>query len=477
MGEFNKNTSYFFIISACDYYISLYIIQTARRGYTLNFGNKNTPVPKIDISFAKLLMGILVGLAAGLVSVFYRASLDYAEKGTRLAISYVSNHPFRIVMWFIFLIIISILVSKLISYEPLISGSGIPQVSGEVQGKLNQNWFGILICKITGGILCILGGLSLGREGPSVQLGAMAGKGISKWLKQDIGDERLLLTCGAGAGLAAAFNAPLAGILFAFEEVHKKFSSAVLFTAISASFTADIISKQVFGTSPIFHFGTKNPLPFENYWIVIILGIILGILGGIYNITTLKTQDLYGRLRNIRPCFKMVIPFVIAGILGFTMPQVLGGGHTMIKMLEQGSLTLYSILILLLCKFFFSMISFGSGAPGGIFFPLLVLGSYIGGAFGLFCVSFFGLDTALISNLILLSMAGYFTAIVRAPFTGIFLICEMTGFYYDMLPLMIVSLTAYTVAAMLKCVPIYDSLLERILKKHGISEKQIANAK
>ena len=123
----------------------------------------------------------------------------------------------------------------------------------------------------------------------------------------------------------------------------------------------------------------------------------------------------------------------------------------------------------LLAKFLFSIISFGSGAPGGIFFPLLILGAYIGGAFGMTTVSWLGLDPSLVNNFIILAMAGFFTAIVRAPITGIVLITEMTGTLNHLLSLTVVSVVAYITADLLKSAPIYDSLLERILKKQKIS--------
>ena len=156
-------------------------------------------------------------------------------------LSYMKGNPFRCVVWFLILAALAWIVGKLVKWEPMISGSGIPQVEGEIAGRLSQNWKRVLPAKFAGGFLCMLGGLSLGREGPSIQLGAMAGQGISRALGRGKREEKFLMTCGASAGLSAAFHAPLAGMMFAVEEIHKTFSIPILLPVMTASVTADYI--------------------------------------------------------------------------------------------------------------------------------------------------------------------------------------------------------------------------------------------
>ncbi len=156
------------------------------------------------------------------------------------------------------------------------------------------------------------------------------------------------------------------------------------------------------------------------------------------------------------------------------MPELLGSGHTLLENLTAGDIMLQTILFILIGRFLFSAISFGSGAPGGIFFPLLVLGGFIGGAFAAVGVKYFGLDAVYMNNFVVLAMAGYFSAIVRAPITGIILIFEMTGSLSQMLSLAVVSITAYIIATLLKSKPIYESLLERLLKKQGYQAEENA---
>lgn len=412
--------------------------------------------------------GILVGIVGGLVVLLYRILLEYAGIWLNAVLKFAKGSPIRTAGWFAVLLLLAVIAGKLVTWEPLISGSGIPQLEGEMTGQLDPVWWKVLPAKFIGGFLCLFGGMSLGREGPSIQLGAMAGKGVSSLLNRGKTEERFLLTCGASAGLSAAFHAPLAGVMFSLEEVHKNFSVSVLLSVMAASLSADYLSSTVFGMKSVFQFDIIHTLPQSYYWMILLLGVILGILGAFYNWFTLKVQSMYNNAKHLNPTTKLMIPFLLAGVLGFVMPDYLGSGHNLINQLTSGELLLHMILITLACKFVFSAVCFGSGAPGGIFFPLLVLGAFIGGAFATFGVDYLGLDATYINNFVLLAMAGYFTAIVRAPLTGIILIFEMTGSVQQLLSLSVVSIAAYIVATLLKSKPIYESLLERLLEKRGI---------
>lgn len=407
--------------------------------------------------------GLLVGAVSGLVVMLYRIALTYAGEWLNEILAFVSGHPLRIMGWFVVLMLLALIVGRLVKWEPMISGSGIPQVEGEVLGKLKQDWKRVLPAKFIGGFLCLLGGLSLGREGPSIQLGAMGGQGISRLLDRGRTEERYLMTCGASAGLAAAFHAPLAGMMFALEEIHKGFSVSLLVSVMTASVTADYICSHIMGIDPVFQFDLENVLPQDHYWLLLILGVILGVAGAIYNKVMTKAQDLYKKPKFLNETTRLMIAFFAAGVFGLLMSSVLGSGGNLIVSLTDGEMTLRLILLTFVVKLLFSAVSFGSGAPGGIFFPLLILGALIGGAYAQTFVEFFGMDPVYINNFVLLSMAGFFTAIVRAPITGIILLFEMSGSVSQMLSLAIVSVAAYITATLVKSEPIYESLLNRLL--------------
>lgn len=412
--------------------------------------------------------GLCVGLVGGFVVLLYRVALTFAGDWLVKILSYMKGNPFRCVVWFLILAALAWIVGKLVKWEPMISGSGIPQVEGEIAGRLSQNWKRVLPAKFAGGFLCMLGGLSLGREGPSIQLGAMAGQGISRALGRGKREEKFLMTCGASAGLSAAFHAPLAGMMFAVEEIHKTFSIPILLPVMTASVTADYIASHILGLDPVFRFQITEYLPQNYYWLLILLGILVGVSGVFYNWGMLKAQELYRKIPFMKETGRLLIAFLTAGVLGIVMPWVLGSGSGLIVSLTQGEMVLGMVVLTLVMKFLFSAVSFGSGAPGGIFFPLLILGALIGAVFAMAGVEFFGLAPVYVNNFVLLGMTGFFTAIVRAPLTGIILLFEMSGSISQMLSLSIVSVTAYIVATLMCSEPIYDSLLKRILKADTI---------
>ena len=411
--------------------------------------------------------GILIGLLAGVVVVLFRYLLEQGELLRTLLYQFFQDgHFFLGGIWFFVLLVIACILGWIVQREPMAAGSGIPQVKGILVGLMKMNWLQVLIHKLIGGVLAIGAGLSLGREGPSIQLGAAVGQGISRMLGRTKMEERYLLTSGASAGLAAAFNAPLAGVMFSFEELHKNFSSTVLMTTVAAAVTADVVTQHFFGYSPVFSFAGLPVFPTGFYGWVVLLGIIMGLFGVLFNYCLLKSMDLYEKT-GLSLKKKATIPLLVAGILGFLLPQVLGGGNQLVNSLSMERIGINMISILLVVKFFFTMLSYGSGVPGGIFLPLLVLGALAGDFYGQVLVAMGFFETGYSGNFIVLAMAAYFSAIVKAPITGSILIMEMTGSFEHMLSLIVVSMTAYVVADICKGNPIYEALLNRLLCKQG----------
>lgn len=411
--------------------------------------------------------GIIIGIATGLLIVLYRYALEKAGVLLKYIYKCISTNSLIIIPWFVALIIIGYIIGLMVKHEPMISGSGIPQVEGMLLGKLDMTWWKVILGKFFGGILSIGSGLSLGREGPSVQLGAAVGQGFSRVFKRIKVEEKYLITSGASAGLAAAFGAPLSGVMFALEEVHKNFSPLVLLSALSSALSADFIASGFFGLKPVFNFIDLEQLPLKLYLYIVLLGIIIGILGVGFSKFILKTQALYIKQTWLKKEMRIIVPIIISAIIGILLPQVLGGGHELIDSLIKNNFSLVILVTILIVKFLFTMICYGSGAPGGIFLPLLAIGALIGNIYGLLLVNFVHFDSIYISNFIILAMAGYFTAVVKSPITGTILITEMTGCFNHFLPLAIVSIVAYIVTDILSSKPIYESLLENLLHNQG----------
>jgi H+/Cl- antiporter ClcA len=407
--------------------------------------------------------GIACGIVASLIVVLYRFAIDWADHWRNVAIQQVIANWHWIFLWLAALIVGGLVIAWSLRYEPLSSGSGIPQIKGMIIGAVEAKWYKVILAKFIGGIVAILGGFSLGREGPSIQLGSSASAGMGKLLKKDPGEQRILLTCGASAGLATAFNAPLAGLIFSLEEMHKNFSPIVLISALSSCVAADFISKQFFGMSPVLNFTGINIMPLTYYPYIIPLGILLGAFGLLFNKGLVSTQDLINQSKLPKTAIPVVI-MVVVGMVGLALPQTLGGGHHLIMNLMEPTMVSW-LLLLLLVKFILTMISYGSGAPGGIFLPLLALGALVGSIYGNLLVEWIGLPEVYVINFIILAMAATFTAIVRAPVTGIILIVEMTASFKTLLPVLAICLTAFFTAELMEYEPIYDTLLHRLLHK------------
>ena len=423
---------------------------------------KETLHRREDLKYGLILEGLGVGLLAGLIVSLFRFTLLKVEEMRNLYVEAAGQKFLVLLLGLGILIFILVCTVAITKREILSQGSGIPQVEAELMGKANANWVQVIIAKFLGSILAIGGGMSLGSEGPSVQLGAMAGKGISRINNRLKTEEKLLLTCGAGAGLAAAFGAPLAGVVFTLEELHKNFSREVLLTTMASCITANCISSYIFGLKPVFDFTVVNGMPLNRLWMVLILGIILGAFGVFYNKTTFFMQDVFKKINPV--VAKIVIPFVMIVTLAIFLPHAVGSGADLIEPAGQGVFNIKMLLILLVVKYISSALSFGSGLPGGTFLPMLVLGALSGGLFTQVLSPAVGYTQTYVEYFVILGMAGYFSAIVRAPITGIILISEMTGTFSNLLPLAMVSLVAYMVADMLKGGPLYEQLTERLVE-------------
>ena len=413
--------------------------------------------------FRLTLQGVMVGIFAGLMVCLYRFLLAGSETILRDYLSIIHGNVLYIILFFAALAVMGILIDFLTRWEVDSSGSGIPQIYAEVKGHMEANWAKVLFSKIIAGVMTALGGLSLGPEGPSVQIGGMAGKGVAKIFKGSKTDELRLILVGSAVGITAAFNAPLAGVIFVFEEINHGFDKTLVFIALVSAIVADFISKVIFGQATILSFPIYN-IPLESYWILIVLGVVIGFLGYIYNVGMIKSSDIVNRLR-MPSWLKFVLVFMVSGVVALTIPEISDGGHFMMDMLDVAVPSLSVLILLLVLKYLFSMFSFSSGAPGGIFLPILVLGAYIGAVFGSVAVPSLGLQHDLIYRFIVISMAGFFAATVRSPITGIVLLAEMSGSTDSLVAMVIVSLIAYVIPTLLGNEPIYESLYDRLLLK------------
>ncbi|KAF1297385.1 ClC family H(+)/Cl(-) exchange transporter [Enterococcus sp. JM4C] len=408
--------------------------------------------------------GIIVGAFVGVVVTLFRFLIE--EIGEQVVRGYLffQKEPIWLIPWVIVSVVLALIVGRLVKSDGNIKGSGIPQVEGQLQGQLTIDWFSVLWKKFLGGVLSISAGLFLGREGPSIQLGAVVAQGVSKQMNSSKAEEKILISSGASAGLSAAFNAPIAGLLFVLEEVYHSFSPLVWLTSFSSAITANFISLYVFGLKPVLYIGAIKALPLKYYWTLPILGILLGVLGRAYQLALLSLPKWYGKLTFLSPNYYGLVPFLLVIPIGILFPHVLGGGNQIVLSLADAPLSLWLLLGLFVLRFVFSMVSYGSNLPGGIFLPILTLGAVIGTFYGVFLTDLLGLEPIFVKNFLMFAMAGYFAAIGKAPLTAIILVTEMVGNFSHLMSIGVVVLVSYVVVEILGGHPIYETLLERLVK-------------
>ncbi len=351
-------------------------------------------------------------------------------------------------------------------FAPEAAGSGIPHL----RAVLNR-WRGmvpsrLLPVKFAGGMLAIGGGMALGREGPTVQMGGAVGQVVAERTGATRAETRALISAGGGAGLAAAFNAPLAGMIFVLEEIQRDFRPAVFTSAFVACIVGDVMTRFLVGPFPTFRVASVPVPDLTTLPCFIILGIVAGLLGVAFNRALLASLDFFEKLKHWPYGATGALVGAVLGAIGFWQPDLLGGGHDLAQSALTGKGTISLVLLMFVIRFVLTMGSYGTGAAGGIFAPLLVLGAQIGLVVALVLKvlmkdRFPGLIWE--PDFAIVGMAAYFTAIVRAPLTGIVLIAEMTGGYALLLPLFAACCTSYAVAEACRETPIYEALLERSL--------------
>ena len=434
---------------------------------------KNHFDDKRKLIFRILVDSIIVGIFAGLFSVLYRFIISKMD--IYRGYLYADSNLKSILILLAIAIISSYTIYKLLKWAPLSGGSGIPQIRAEILGKFQMEEIPTIASKIIGGGLGNLMGFSLGREGPSIQIGGASAKLVGKFLKREPDEIKYLITAGAAAGLAAAFNAPLAGCIFAIEELHKSYSKYVLLPALIASITANFISFVLMGPETAFSFAVAESLPMKLIWVAILIGILTGVIGVFYNTLIVKFQDMFKKLSS--PIAKYGLLMAVTTFIGFTFFKATGGGHGLLEEMSLNKFSVAYILIILLAKLFYTTFCYGSGVQGGIFLPVLVIGGCCGSLIFLMLRNAVPIEQFYI-NFLILGMSGILASVVRSPILSIILVSEMTKTFEHLIALSIVVIVSYYIAEAFKVAPIYDTLLERQLKDKNLLspvERELGN--
>lgn len=365
------------------------------------------------------------------------------------------------------------LAALIVRWEPLAAGSGIQHVEAVYRGDARPPLIRLLPAKFVGGVLAIGSGLVLGREGPTVHMGAAIGAETARRARLPDSEVRMMQTALGGAGLAVAFNAPIGGTLFTLEEVTKSFRLKTVLATVFAAAAAVGCSRLVLGDHPDFLVEPIDPPAFAWIPLFVVFGLLAGVLGAAYNGLVLWFLDHVGALRRISGVAKAAIIGAIIGLAMVVYPLGVGGGDPLTQQILGGAQFVLPVVFgLLMVRVIAGPLSYSAAVPGGLFAPLLAVGALWGLLFvGVGDLLWPGDISALAIPMALVGMAAFFAATVRAPVTGMVLVVEMTATTAVLVPIMAATAAAVLAAYLVRSAPIYDSLRERMPDEEAIERR------
>ncbi len=356
---------------------------------------------------------------------------------------------------------------------PTAEGSGVQRVEAVFSGEIEPASARVVPVKFFGGLLAMGSGLALGREGPTVQMGASFGQWFSRFLIKDDEDRRVVDAASAGAGLAVAFNAPIGGSIFVFEELTSSFTPWLLIATLAAASVAVWLMRLMLGN--VLDFTVPQVSPTENWdkWPFLALGALLGAAGALYNAVIMGLLRVSDKMRKLSSLQRAAIIGGAVGAVAWFLPAMVGGGDSLTQSILSNQFAVGSLTTIFLVRFALGPWSYAAGAPGGLFAPTLLLGASSGALFAGLINQFFPHQGVSAVACAIVGMGALFSATVRAPLTGIVLTVEMTGRADLTLGLLGASLVAMVVAMLLQSEPIYDSLKRRMLSQRTVTPGRV----
>lgn len=423
------------------------------------------------------LVALAAGALTGLVGGAFRWMLSWTEDRRSTLVEWShSNGALGVIAVIGLSASCAMIAVWIVQRVPSAGGSGIQQVEAVQQDEDRAANWTVVPARFVGGLLSMgAGGMVLGREGPTVHMGAAIGAAAGRLVRASTDEVRVLQTSMAGAGLAVAFNAPIGGALFTFEEVAKQIRLRYAVWTLAAVAAAVVCSRWILGNQPDFRAGgVDNPAP-DRLWVFLVFGIILGGIGVLYSRLVTWFVDVFQRM----PVSPLVIAGgvgVVIGILALVVPESVGGGDVVAQgLLDSQRLALWTLIGLLALRMVTGPLSYGTGAPGGLFAPMLALGALcgvIGGRLVELIDQTYG--ASLTPALVIVGMSTLFASVVRVPLTAIVLVIEMTAVTTLTIPMILSAVTAVATASLAGSKPVYDSLRERMLQGYALNESRHA---
>lgn len=413
--------------------------------------------------FVSLIVGLLTGAVA--VPYHYLLVLFFNARKTFFSSSppWYYHIPVFIALWGVLYF-----VAGLVKKWPFIMGGGISQTRAAINGRIEYTHsFRQLLAKFAGGVLTLSSGLSMGREGPSVQMGSYIGDLVSKWGHILSGQRKQLLAAGAGAGLAAAFAAPLAATTLVIESIERFDAPKTAITTLLAGVAAGLMASTFFPMNPYREIEAIVPdiSMLMHLKLYLIFAVIVSVFGKFYSLLMLYAKRIFPAIKQPE-YLKLFGLLVMAYIISLTVTDLTGGGEQfLMEQAKEGSRNLYWVGGMMLLHMVFTVFSFSSGLPGGSFIPTLVTGGLIGKLYALVLVHHGIVGVENISYVMLVGMAAFLVAVVRTPITAIILITEITGQFEVFYPSIVVGGLTYYFTELLNIKPFNVMFYEEMINK------------
>ncbi|MGA9243846.1 MAG: H(+)/Cl(-) exchange transporter ClcA [Silvibacterium sp.] len=423
----------------------------------------------VRIAAASLLTGLMIGAVGGA----FRLLLSKADDSRYALVVWAHAWPHLGLLAPVTLGTLGAIAARLMvaRFAPEAEGSGIQRVEAVFAGEVKPARPSIILpVKFFGGLLSIGSGLALGREGPTVQMGASLSAVASGLLLKDDEDKRVIEAAGAGAGLAVAFNAPIGGSIFVFEELTSSFTPWLLVATLAATTFAVSIMRLILGNHVDFTIHQVSLTAVWKGWPFLILGVLLGACGALYNSAIVGLLRLCDRFVRISSVLRAALIGAVVGLVAWFAPAMVGGGDNLTQTMLTQRFTFAALAGIFVLRFAIGPWSYAAGCPGGLFAPMLVVGASFGALFGEVLNHFLPALQITPFACAVVGMATLFTACVRAPLTGIVLSVEMTGRGDLTLPLLAASLMAMLTTMLLDSEPIYETLKRRMLERQAKGE-------
>ena len=410
--------------------------------------------------------GLIGGIVTGFLLFFYKFAANKTVEFSKEIYSFVHDNPVYIPVLFVGLIVFACVMAAMHKKVPEMKGGGIPRSEGILRGILSFRRMKTLVGTVIGSLISFLCGLPLGSEGPAVIIGTSIGGLYMGKSGRKSAWSRYVMTGGAAAGFAVATGAPLAAILFALEEIHQKFTHLLIISVSTTVLSATFINKLLcsfYGLESAF-ISSFDFLGFElkNVPHLVILGLIVAVSVGIFD----ACLGFFGKMKNrmkksIPDTVKLIIVFVLAGVLGLFFREGAYSGHDIVENILSYGESLSLLFAIFIVRLVMMMLVTDSGATGGIFIPTLAMGALVGAIAGRFLV-FAGMPTELFPSVVVLGMCSFMGGALRAPLTAtiifIEITCNYTNFFYVALVIFIVT----TVISFFNQRSFYDRVLENL---------------